>query len=181
MNVGSSITNISVVSNGVTVFNRDIARGGSLVTEDIARKLGISLEEALGYQVSDDEAISDTETMLQIRRIEDQVYSALADEIARAIEFYENCTMNAKVESIYLSGGASQSFVPIRRLERRLQCYGELVNPFKNIAVDNHKFEMGILLEKAPIAAVAVGLARRFRGDDRLAEDGLRINLYQGT
>ena len=41
----------------------------------------------------------------------------------------------------------------------------EILNPFKNIEVDNRKFDPAVIMNAAPAAAVAVGLALRRPGD----------------
>ena len=41
----------------------------------------------------------------------------------------------------------------------------ELLNPFKNVDVDNRRFDPDVILAAAPSAAVGVGLALRSAGD----------------
>jgi type IV pilus assembly protein PilM len=41
----------------------------------------------------------------------------------------------------------------------------EILNPFKNIEIDNRKFDSAAIHAGAPAAAVAVGLALRRPGD----------------
>ena len=41
----------------------------------------------------------------------------------------------------------------------------EILNPFKLIEIDNRKFDPGFIMDVAPMAAVAVGLALRKAGD----------------
>lgn len=53
----------------------------------------------------------------------------------------------------------------IRALERRMEVPVELVNPFRNIAVDARRFDIDLLQRAAPLAGTAVGLALRRPGD----------------
>ena len=46
MNVGSSVTNINVLANGVSTFIRDISIGGSQFTDAIQKALNVSYDEA---------------------------------------------------------------------------------------------------------------------------------------
>ena len=39
------------------------------------------------------------------------------------------------------------------------------MNPFKNIEIDNRKFDPAFIMDVAPMAAVAVGLGLRRPGD----------------
>ena len=41
----------------------------------------------------------------------------------------------------------------------------EVTNPFKNIKINPRQFEPTFMLEAAPLAAIAVGLAMRRPGD----------------
>ena len=41
----------------------------------------------------------------------------------------------------------------------------EVLNPFKNIEIDNRQFDPAVILAAAPAAAVGVGLALRRPGD----------------
>ena len=50
-------------------------------------------------------------------------------------------------------------------IEQRVGVPVEILNPFKLIEVDNRKFDPQRIMELAPAAAVAVGLALRSAGD----------------
>jgi type IV pilus assembly protein PilM len=44
----------------------------------------------------------------------------------------------------------------------------EIVNPFKNVEIDNRRFDPNLIMDLAPMAAVAVGLALRRPGDKQV-------------
>ena len=46
VNIGASVININVLSEGITAFTRDISMGGSQFTEEIQKQLNVSNEEA---------------------------------------------------------------------------------------------------------------------------------------
>ena len=50
-------------------------------------------------------------------------------------------------------------------IEQRAAVPVEILNPFKAIEIDNRKFDPGFIMDVAPVAAVAVGLALRKAGD----------------
>jgi type IV pilus assembly protein PilM len=50
-------------------------------------------------------------------------------------------------------------------LEARAGVPVEILNPFKNIEIDNRRFDPAAILAAAPSAAVGVGLALRRAGD----------------
>jgi type IV pilus assembly protein PilM len=50
LNVGASVSSLSIVANGVHVFPREIANGGNAITEEIQKQLGIPFEQAEAYK-----------------------------------------------------------------------------------------------------------------------------------
>ncbi len=52
-----------------------------------------------------------------------------------------------------------------KTIEARAGVPVEILNPFKNIEIDNKRFDPAVLLQAAPAAAVGVGLALRRPGD----------------
>ncbi|MFW5878437.1 MAG: type IV pilus assembly protein PilM, partial [Myxococcota bacterium] len=74
VNIGASVININVVSDGLSVFTRDVAMGGNQFTEDIQKQLNVSYDEAealkLGGEVGAD---SDSVVPQEIERVIQQV------------------------------------------------------------------------------------------------------------
>ena len=64
-----------------------------------------------------------------------------------------------------MSGGASQLPHLVKSLERRLEVPVEHVDPFKNITIDEDKFDMDLLRRMSSVASVAVGLGLRRQRD----------------
>ena len=65
----------------------------------------------------------------------------------------------------YLSGGTAKIPALFKTIEARTGVPVEILNPFKNIEIDNRKFDPAFVMDVAPMAAVAVGLALRRPGD----------------
>ncbi len=72
---------------------------------------------------------------------------------------------DGKVAKVYLSGGTARVPALFKVVEGRANVPVEILNPFKNIEVDNRKFDPAVILAAAPSAAVGVGLALRRPGD----------------
>src|SRR5574340_1168476 len=51
INVGAAVTNVNVVSHGITTFTRDITMGGNAFTEEIQKQLNVSYDEAEALKV----------------------------------------------------------------------------------------------------------------------------------
>jgi len=165
INVGASVININVISNGITTFTRDISMGGALLTAEIQKHLNVSYEEAEHYKTAGEGNITNNTIAREVSRLSERVSQTLVTEIQRSLDFFAATTVNADVSKIYLSGGSAQIPPLIRTLERNLEVPVELVNPFKNIIVDPRRFDVDLLHRMAPVAAVAVGLGLRKSND----------------
>lgn len=165
VNIGASMINIDIVTNGILQFTRDISMGGGLLTEEIQRELGVSYDEAEHYKTGGGENISSSAIFREVQRLSEQVSNTLVTEIQRSVEFFKATSLSGDLSRIYLSGGACQTPALIQALEHRLEVSAELVNPFKNIVIDTKRFDIGLLQKMAPAANVSVGLALRKMGD----------------
>ena len=72
---------------------------------------------------------------------------------------------DTKFSKVYLSGGTAKIPALFKTIEARVGVPVEIMNPFKNIEIDNRRFDPGFIMDVAPMAAVAVGLALRRPGD----------------
>jgi type IV pilus assembly protein PilM len=165
INIGASTVNINVISNGATTFTRDISMGGSLLTSEIQKHLNVSFEEAEHYKTAGEGNITNNTIAREVSRLSERASQTLVTEIQRSLDFFAATTVNADVSKIYLSGGSAQIPQLIRTLERNLEVPVELVNPFKNIIIDPRRFDVDLLQQMAPVAAVAVGLGLRKQND----------------
>jgi len=161
INMGASVTNLTIVSRGVTAFVRDLTIGGNLITEEIQKNLGISYEEAealkIGGRLGED---VDAIVPQEVERIIAQVSGQIAGEIQRSLDFFASPT-NTQYEKIYLAGGTAKIPSLQRMISDRSGAPVEVINPFASVEVDRKRFDVDYLEEVAPMATVAVGLALR--------------------
>ena len=85
--------------------------------------------------------------------------------VRRSLDFYSSTAADGRVSRAYLSGGTARVPALFKVLEARAGVPVEILNPFKNIEVDNKRFDPAVILAAAPSAAVGVGLALRRAGD----------------
>lgn len=160
IDVGSSVTNINVLSDGVTTFTRDIAMAGSLFTEEIQRQLNITHEEADAYKRGGigggDQVVPE-----EVDRVMQSVAESIAAEVQRSLDFYAATSAESVFSKIYLSGGSARIPALGRTIARVCSVPVELVNPFAAIGYDPRVFSPAYLEQVAPSAGVAVGLALR--------------------
>jgi type IV pilus assembly protein PilM len=165
INAGASVVNINIVSNGMTVFTRDVTIGGNQFTEEIQKQLNISYDEAEALKVGGGRQDSDAVVPQEVERVMASVADQVAGEIQRSLDFYAGTAADAIFSKVFLSGGTAKIPALFKTIEARVGVPVEILNPFKNIEVDARKFDPAFIAEVAPIAAVAVGLALRKPGD----------------
>ncbi len=164
INVGASVTNINILAGGVTTFTRDVTMGGNAFTEEIQKQLNISYEEAEALKVGG-QGEMDAVVPHEVERVIQGVADQLGAEIQRSLDFYASTAADSQISRVYLSGGAARIAALFKTIEQRAAVPIEILNPFKNIDIDNRRFDPNVMMGIAPSAAVAVGLALRGPGD----------------
>jgi type IV pilus assembly protein PilM len=164
INVGAAVTNINILARGTTTFTRDITMGGNAFTEEIQKQLNISYDEAEALKVGG-QGETDAVVPQEVERVIAGVAEQLAGEIQRSLDFYSATAADNRIGRILLSGGTARIPALFKVLEARAGVPVEILNPFKNIEIDNRRFDPAAILAAAPSAAVGVGLALRRAGD----------------
>jgi type IV pilus assembly protein PilM len=164
VNAGAVVTNVNVISDGVTMLTRDVTMGGSAITEEIQKQLNVSFEEAEALKIGG-QGDSDSVVPQEVERIIQTVADQIAGEIQRSIDFYATTSAGKPITRIYVSGGTARVPAVLRAIEQRAGVPVEVMNPFKEIDLDIRRFDPATVTGLAATAAVAVGLALRFPGD----------------
>ncbi len=160
INIGSSMMNLNVIKAGMSLFIRDVQLGGSLYTEDIQKKMGVSFAEAERMKMVLDESSSE-DLLESVSRINDTI----AYEIRRSLDFYNSNALEGKINRVYLGGGAAKTMNLSSAISEKLSLPVELINPFAKIKLNEKDFDAAFINEVAPLMTVAVGLAARRLGD----------------
>lgn len=161
VNIGASITSISVIFGGLTIFTRSIPMGGNQFTEEIQRQLNISFRDAEALKTGSEGTALDTTAQSAI----ETVSTNLAFEIKRSLDFFLGGAHGAYVSKVYLSGGGSRVQGLPDLMQDKTGIPVEIVNPFKNVGYSGKKFPEEMLRDLAPYFGVGVGLATRRFGD----------------
>ncbi len=159
INIGANITNVVIVERGTPQLFRDLSLGGFFFTENIRKELSISFEEAekLLKGIPGKAAAPDQFASLLTMNVRD-----LLDEIEKTFSFYEASEKRErKIEQIVLCGGLANVQDMVGAFETKFRIKAEILNPFRNIRVDDKKFESAYFTDMAPVFGVAVGLATR--------------------
>ncbi|MEZ4600215.1 MAG: type IV pilus assembly protein PilM [Syntrophotaleaceae bacterium] len=162
VDIGASEMNVNVLKGGSSVFTRDIQVGGNMFSEEIQKRLGLNSEEAeqvkLGADVEGVDRTAVTEVMSESAE-------SLAQEIQRSLDYFSATSSDDKVDRIYISGGVSRTPGMVDVLEQRIGVPVELLDPFREIEIDEEILDRDYVQAVAPLFAVGVGLAMRRFGD----------------
>jgi type IV pilus assembly protein PilM len=163
LNAGASATNINILQGDQSVFTRDISIGGNAYTEALQKELNLPFDQA--DQLKRGEPV-DGVTFEDARPVLRAVTENVMLEIQKTFDFFKATAASDRIDRIVVSGGASRAEGFLEMLTERFEAPVELFDPFKNVAFDAKRFQVGAVDAIAPTAAVAVGLALR-RGADR--------------
>ena len=152
--IGQSTTNLTVVLNGQTVFEREQSFGGSQLTQDIVRLYGLTLEEAEQKKKSGD--LPDNYASELLMPFVEQG----ASEVARSLQFFFTSTPFTRVDRIFLAGGCAVTAGLAEAVAERTQVPTEIMSPFQGMEVAGGIRERQLRLD-APALMVGCGLAMR--------------------
>src|SRR6185436_4350122 len=161
LNIGSSTMNMNVLNGTRSVFARDASVGGSQYTSLLQKELGLTFEQAEG--VKRRMPLPEGIEPRPIQPIIETVSDILALEIRKTMDFYRATADESEesIQKILVAGGSSKLPGLPEYLAKRFEIPVELFNPFKQIQVDDRKFDPDYMKEIVPEMAIAVGLALR--------------------
>lgn len=155
VNVGATLININILTDGVPSFTRDHLFGARHLTEDIERHYRISREEAVRLQEGLEQP-EDYQTAL-LNPFLDQ----MSLQIGQSLDFYQAAHADNPVKRIILSGGCALLPGAAEFLESRAGVAVQVADP-NMILKGGEAFPE--FLAAAPRFLVAIGLA--LRGND---------------
>lgn len=152
--IGHHVTNLTVVINKQTIFERDQAFGGDQLTQDIVRVYGLMPEEAELKKRSGDLPDNYATEILQPFVEQGSI------DISRALQFFFTSTPYTRIDKIYLAGGCSAIPGLVEAVAERTQVATELFSPFQGMEIASGIRERQLKTD-APALLVATGLAMR--------------------
>lgn len=157
IDVGAQTTKIVIYKNGGPIFTKEIPIGGSLITEEIQRQMGVSYEEAEDLKTTtDDNGNLPEEILAIVKNMLDQHVA----EIRKNINFYVTQGSAEKVEYCFICGGGSLIPGFIDKLSEVSGIPIERLDLFSKIKVDGSKNNRD-LEQLSAISAICLGLALR--------------------
>ncbi len=162
VNIGASVTNVNVLSGTNSLFWRDITFGGNQYTDAIQRELSLSFEQA--EELKHGKPVGDY-TIQQVIPILNSVSEDFAGELRKTLDFFTATSGAERVDEIVLAGGGSGVLNLDATLRDKFSIPVSIMDPFRNVTVDEGEFNPEELAEIGPSMAIAVGLAIRKLGD----------------
>jgi len=159
INLGANTINVIVVESGSPQLFRDLPLGGSLITENLSKDLNIGLDEAekilKGLPVNNIQPA-------QFQPVLDLSTQTIIEEIRKTFSFYESGkNEETNIEMILLAGGLSKLKDLPQKFEKNLNIKTEILDPFRNITMDEKRFRDTFPEDMAAHFGVAAGLATR--------------------
>ena len=152
--VGAFTTSMQVLRNEEVLYDRDQAFGGAQLTQLIARQYGFSVEEAEVKKRSGDLPPEYASGVLK------PFVASIAQEIARALQFFFTSTPHNRVDYVLLAGGSASLPGLTSAVTRQTSFACSLVNPFEGMEFGAAVREKKVRRE-APSYLTSCGLAMR--------------------
>jgi len=156
LNIGASLSNISIIDQGIPRFSRDIHIGGNNFTKKIMDVLNIDFKEAESIKINPAQGVDQRN---KVKASVESVLGNLAAEIRTSFDYYESQNTSS-VAKIFLSGGSSRFGALKEMLTTLLGIEVECWDPFAQI-IKTDKIDTEKLAGQAFEFNVAVGLALR--------------------
>jgi len=156
VDIGDSVMNVNILRNGSSVYTRDQQIGGSLLTQQIQTKFGLSPEDAEAGKRNGGLPDNYESDVLA------PFLESLATEVTRALQFFFTSTQYNEVSYIVLSGGCATLPGLDDVVATRTQVNSLVANPFAQMSLSS-RIKARQLQVDAPALMIACGLAlRRF-------------------
>lgn len=157
LDFGAKSADIAITKNGQLAFSRSVSTAGDALTRAVAQNLGVDPSQAEQYKRA--YGLSANQLEGKIKTALDPVFKMIADEMKKAVQFYQTEEKAEPPTSAILSGGTAGMPDIISYLSKYLGLEVVVANPFNKVAVD--PTVMKSLAGYAPLYSIAVGLALR--------------------
>lgn len=154
IDIGATMTTLSVLLGGKTIYTREQLFGGKQLTEEIQRRYGLSTEEA-GLAKKQGGLPDDYEL-----EVLEPFKEAVVQQVTRSLQFFFSSSQYNDVDYIVLAGGVAAMDGLVGLIEEKLGTPTSVANPFANMAV-SPKVNAVALANDAPALMIATGLAMR--------------------
>ncbi|MFK7976487.1 MAG: pilus assembly protein PilM [Halioglobus sp.] len=154
VDIGATMTTLSVLTGGQTIYTREQLFGGKQLTDEIMRRYGLPLEEA-GLAKKQGGLPDDYEP-----EVLEPFKEAVVQQVARSLQFFFSSSQYNDVDQIILAGGVSSMEGLDELVQDKLGTPTAVANPFAHMAISS-RVNAVALSSDAPAMMIACGLALR--------------------
>jgi len=161
VDVGASVTNIIVHQGGVPRFVRILLMGGNDITEAVAERMGMPIEQAEATKIQLGMSVDLMSEAAQhpAARVIDQYAGQFVDEVRGSLDYYLAQPQAVRLRRVVVSGGAAQLGGLVQRLGHATRMSVEAGQPLANFKLGKLGLSPEQLRYVEPLVAVPVGLA----------------------
>jgi len=154
IDIGATMTTLSVLTNSGTPYTREQLFGGKQLTEEIQRRYSLSVQEA-GLAKKQGGLPDDYKT-----EVLQPFKEAVVQQVTRSLQFFYSSSAFDDVDHIILAGGTSSIEGIADMVAAKLGTPTSIANPFVNMSWSS-KVNEESLNNDAPALMIACGLAMR--------------------
>jgi len=154
VDIGATMTSLSVLSDNKIVYAREQAFGGKQLTEEIQRRYGLTYEEA---------GLAKRQGGLPenyVPEVLEPFKESMAQQVNRSLQFFYSSSQVGQVDRIVLAGGCASIENSDRVVAEKTGVDVQTANPFSHMALAS-KLNAEALANDAPSLMIACGLAMR--------------------
>ncbi|HXS73512.1 MAG TPA: pilus assembly protein PilM [Rhodanobacteraceae bacterium] len=154
VDVGATMTTLSVLKNQRTIYSREQVFGGKQLTDEVMRRYGLSYEEAgMAKRQGGLPESYEIEVLEPFKE-------AMVQQISRLLQFFYAGSEFGKVDQIVLAGGCASIAGVSEMAEEQLGVPCVVANPLASMSL-SPKLQAQTLAQDAPALMIAAGLALR--------------------
>ena len=154
LDIGHTMTTLSVMQNGKIIYTREQVFGGKQLTQDVQNRYGLSYDEA-GRAKKDRTLPDDYET-----EVLNPFLEAVVQQAARSLQFFFSSSQFNEIDHILLAGGNANIPGLSKLLQQKLGYRVTVANPFLQMGF-SPQIDLKKIENDAPSLMVACGLALR--------------------
>ncbi|WP_308364224.1 MULTISPECIES: pilus assembly protein PilM [unclassified Microbulbifer] len=158
IDIGATMSALSVLVDGKTVYTREQLFGGRQLTDEIQRRYGLSSEEAGLAKRQGGSGLPDDYYPEVLEPFRD----AVVQQVTRSLQFFYSSTSYSDVDYILLGGGVAAMDGLVELVGQKLNKPTIVANPFQDMTVAS-RVNRQALANEAPALMIAAGLAMRER------------------
>lgn len=154
IDIGATMTTLSVLADDRSIYTREQLFGGKQLTEEIQRRYSLSFEEA-GLAKKQGGLPDDYE-----EEVLQPFKEAVLQQVTRSLQFFFSSSQYDDVDYIVIAGGTASIDGLDDMIENKLGTPTLIANPFVDMSLAN-KVDSNALANDAPAMMIACGLAMR--------------------